>query len=171
MKFIKSFLKYYLPTLIFIGALGIFTLVYMFKNHTPILMFVFGKARVHSNLAETIVKRDGTESPNIKVFILDNGNKFLVYNPDSKGDYGVIIVDKAKFDIASTNFGENYYDLLFGQILFQTDGAYAAIYASHPKWELNPKLEISEQRISYITKKLQGDDYIDVNHEIIFKGK
>jgi len=170
MKFIKSFFKYYLPSLIFIVALGILFLVYMFKNHVPILMFVFGKAIVHSNLAETIVKRDGIELPNVKVFILENGNQFLVYNPDSKGSYGVIIVDKAKFDIASTNFGENYYDLLFGKFLFQTDGA-SAIYASSPKWELNPKLKITEQRISYITKKLQGDDYIDVNHEIIFRDK
>ena len=154
MKFIKSFFKHYLPVLIFIGALGILFLVYMVKNHMPILKFVFGSARVHSNLADAIVKEDGIELPNAKVFILENENKLLVYTPESKS-YDVIIVDKTENNLGLTNSGKENYELVFGSFLFQSASAYNAVYANGVKWELDPKLNISNNQITYRTERLE----------------
>ena len=170
MKFIKRFIKYYLPTLIFIGALGILFLVYMIKNHTPILKFVFGGARIHSNIADAIVKEDGIELPNAKVFILENGNELLVYAPESK-NHKVIIVDKLKNNIGLGNSGEGDYELIFDRFLFQTESAYGVVPANGAKWGLKPNLQISEKKITYKTEKWLDEKFVDVNHEIIFKGK
>lgn len=170
MKFIKSFFKYYLPTLIFISALGILFLVYMIQNHSPILKFMLGGARIHSNIADVVVKEDGIELPNAKVFILENGNKLLVYAPESKS-YDVIIVDKLKKDLGLTNSGEDYYELIFEKFLFQTESAYGAVYANGAKWGLKPNLQINQNKITYKTEKWLNEKLIDVNHEIIFKDK
>lgn len=168
MKFIKSFFKYYLPMLIFFGALGTLFLVYMVKNHTPILKFVFGGARIHSNLANAIVKEDGIELPNATVFILENGNKLLVYTPESKS-YDVIVIDKLNNDLGITNSGKQNYELVFDKFLFQTENAYGV--APRGKMEFKPNLKINDEQITYLTHRLENKKIVDVNHEIIFKGK
>lgn len=171
MKFIKRFIKYYLPIFLFISATSVFLLVYMKRNHEPVLRFLIGDARVHSNLVSATVKEDGVELSNAKVFEIKNGEQLLVYSPDSKASYKVIIINKVINNIGQTNSGKERYKLLFDKYLIQTDGAYGVVYASSVKWELDPKLIITDTKITYRTQKLENKNYVDVNHEIIFKDK
>lgn len=171
MKFIKMFLKKYLPLLIFFSALGVFILGYIITNHQTVLMYLIGYARVYTKLSDAVVKEDGVELPNAKVFIMDDGDKLLIYSPESKKSYKVLIVDKIVNDIGETNAGEDCYDLVLNSYLFQSDNAYGIVYASSAKWGMNPHLNISDKQISYTTQKLENGKYIDVNHQIIFKGE
>lgn len=171
MKFIKSFFKYYLPTLIFIGALGIFLFWYMFNNHLPILEFIFGCGTIHSNVADTIVKEDEIELTNAKVFILENGNKLLIYTPDSEKSHDVLIVDKLKNNVGLTNSGKDNYEILFDRFLFQSKNAYRIVYANEGKWALKHNLKISNKDISYKSVSWVDGYHNVVNHEIIFKDK
>jgi hypothetical protein len=172
-EFMKKILRFYLPAFITIFSLMVFAFVYLWKNHPILLGFALGKARVISTRVEATVKIDGVEQPESRVFSLDGGEKLLVYSPRVKGTYPVIIVDKPANDIGETNAGgKEDYELFFDRFLFQSESAYGVVYASSAKWGHKPKLEIADERISYvIPKKNENGNYINVNVEIIFKGE
>lgn len=167
MKFIKSFFKYYLPTLIFFGALGIFVLVYMVTNHKQVLIYALGHGeRIHTKTINAIVKENGVELPNAKIFVLEDKNQLYVYNPDSKKILSTIIVDKGKNNIGiPVN-----YDVFLGNFLFETDES-GVVLANGVKWDIEPKLNITEDKITYTTDSFEDKNYVDVNYEIIFKDK
>jgi hypothetical protein len=142
----------------------------MVKNHSVLIKYALGKARIHSEIVKSTVKINGNEQTGVKVFKLDN-ERWLVYSPNFEDSNGVIIVDKAKNDIASTNAGKDYYELIFNNYLFQSDSAYAVVYASSAKWGLNPNLDITDSRISYMTQELENDKLVEVQTEILFKGE
>jgi len=166
----KKFLKFYLPIFIIIQSLFVWLPFYLIKNHSVLLKYSLGMARLHSETVNSIVKVDGNEQPEIKIFKLDN-ERWLVYSPNFENGERVIIVDKARNDIASTNSSEDDYELVFNNYLFQSDSAYGLVYASSPKWDLKPNLEIMDSRISYTTKKLENGNLVDVRTEILFKGE
>jgi hypothetical protein len=166
----KKILRFYLPIFIILLSLSFLFFIYMIKNHSVLIKYVFGMARLHSETVNSIVKIDGKEQTDVKVFKLDN-EKWLVYSPTFKNGTRVIIVDKSSYDIASTNASEKDYELIFDNYLFQADSAYGLIYASSAKWELKPNLEITDSRISYTTRKLENDKLVDVQTEILFKGE
>lgn len=167
----KKILRFYLPAFIALFSLMIFAFVYLFKNHPILLRIPFGKARVISTRVDAVVRVNGVEQPESRVFSMDGGEKLLVYSPNPKEAYSVIIVDKLKNNIGSTNTGEENYELLFDRFLFQSENAYGIVYASSVKWEHNPKLQITDERISYVIPNFNAAENLsDVNVEIIFKG-
>lgn len=165
----KKFLRFYLPVSIILLCSGFSILVYLVKNHSVAILYPLGKARLHTETVEATVKINGVQKVNAKVFKV-SPDEWLVYAPESES-HPVIIIDEAKNDIGSTNSGKNYYELLFGRYLVQSDAAYAVVYASSPKWELNPNLEITDSRISYKTQRLENGKLVDVPVEILFKGE
>jgi hypothetical protein len=171
----KKFLKYYLPILMIFLSLSflflVYVEVYVEKNHPILIWYLIGRARVHSQTISSVVKVNEKEQITAKVFKV-NKDKFLIYIPDSDETYPVIIVDKARRDIGSTDAGKTRYELLFDRYLLQSDSAYAIIYASDAvKWGYNANLEMTASRISYTTPKLEDDKFVDIKVEILFKGE
>ncbi|HEX8248566.1 MAG TPA: hypothetical protein VF599_10365 [Pyrinomonadaceae bacterium] len=170
---LKKFLGFYLPAFITIFSLAILLFGYLFVNHPLLLRFSVGKSRVISPRVEAVVKVNGVEQPESGVFSMDGGDKLLVYAPNSKETYPVIIVDKLKNDIGSTNAVEKEdYELFFDRFLFQSENAYGLVYASDTvKWGYNPKLQITGERISYVTPNYKNEKHLqETSVEIIFKG-
>lgn len=169
----KKFLGFYLPAFIGVFSLALFLFGYLLKNHPLLLKFPFGYARIISSPVEAVVKINGVEQPESRVFSFadDGGEKLLVYSPDSKETYPAVIVDKLKNDIGITNAGVENYELFFDSLLFKSESAEGIVYASDAKWGHNPKLQITGERISYVTVKYENGKYPrEVNAEIILKG-
>jgi hypothetical protein len=167
----KKILKFHLPAFITLFSLLILVFGYLLANHSVLLRYPLGKAIAISTPVDAVVKINGVEQPESTVFSMNEGEKLLVYSPNTKETYPVIIVDKLKNNIGYTNSGEENYELLFDRFLFQSENAYDIIYASSMKWEHNPKLQISDQRIFYVTEKYENGNDIEVNVEVIFKGE
>lgn len=163
----KKNLKIYLSIslLLFLMTVGIAG--YLVAYHSVVVRFVTGSARLISSPVRSVIKIDGKVAANAKVFHLDDG-KLLVYNPNAEQTHPVIIIDKLKNDIGTTNAGKEYYELIGDRYLFQADSAYGIVYASDAKWEYNPNLSITDTGISYTTQKLENNEFKDIPVEILF---
>lgn len=166
----KKFLRFYLPITVILFSLSLFFVAYIFKDNPLLFEYLLGQARLHRPSTKATVKINGVEQPTIRIFDIDT-DKFIVYASDVKETRPVIIVDRAKNDIGSTNASEGHYGLLFGRYLLQSHTAYAVVYASDMKWDYNPNLVIMGSHVSYTTPKYEKDKTTDVKVEILFKGE
>ncbi len=150
----KKFLKTYLPLLMFLGASGVFLLIYMVENHAAVLKYfagevgLEGKAKIITTKVNAIVKEDGIEQNRIKTFE-DEGKLYLVFEKTEDLSFGVLIVDIARKDIYAPVVGD-CYDLLFSKYLFQAEcGQRGDYYSGLKKGIYNVKLTSTDSQMNF----------------------
>jgi hypothetical protein len=163
----KKFLKFYLP--IFAAFLSLIFLIsaYLLNNHPIFVQYMFGDARLYCQIVDAVVKINGQESPEVKVYKVENEN-LLVYTPFGLLYKPVVIVDKAKNDIGGANAGYENYELLFNRYLLQSENSHGITYASETKTRYDVNLEITESKVSYNVTQNDGGR---VNFEILLNGE
>jgi hypothetical protein len=156
----KKFLRFYLPLLIAISAFGFFTLRYLVENHENVLKCLVGEGKMISPAKKTVIKIDGIELPDAKIFEAD-GNFYLV--TESIKDFDLLILVKSKNDVILPNSGCR--EVVFSNYLFLADCAKGYFYAdrSPAGMDFDPQLKITSSDINFVVP----------NHkiEIIFKGE
>lgn len=176
----KKFFKYYLPTLIIIGASGVFLLGYMIFNQADFLKYLAGKAgyEVKGNIfranTSAVVREDGVEQSRIKVFE-DDGKIYLVFDKVSDSGSGVLIVDKAKKDIYAPNM-YHCFEMIFSRYLFQAECGQRGDYLSGEKHQgYQVKLESNDSQINFQLPEYSYGESVKLKRnrqmEIIFKDK
>lgn len=175
----KKILKYYLPLTIFFLALGIFFLIYMVQGHLAVLKYfagelgLEGKGKIISKQINAVVKEDGIEQDQIKLFE-DEGKIYMVFQKTGHPGFGVLIVDKERKDIFSPLLSNNCYGLVFSRYLFQAEcGQRGDYYSGLKKGMYNVKFTSTDFKINF---QLPAEyDYGKVIRneqiEIIFKGE
>ena len=87
----------------------------------------------------------------------------MVYAPEVKVIDSVTIVDETNRDIGVTNSGEPHYQMYFDRFLFQSDSAYAVVWASDEvKSGYDPRMTVEDAKISYFLKNLYGEFKIEL---------
>jgi hypothetical protein len=174
----KKILKYYLPLTISFLALGIFFLLYMIQGHLAVLKYfagelsLEGKGKIISEQLKAVVKEDGIEQKQIKLFE-DEGKIYIIFQKTGHPGFGVLIVDKEKKDIFTPLVSSNCYGLVFSSYLFQAECGQRGDYYGGEKHEgYSVKMESNDSQISfqlpvYNDGKLERDRKI----EIIVKGE
>ena len=173
----KKFLRFYLPLLIFLASLGIFSLAYMYENHNTILRYfagevrIEGKGKIISAKINAIVKKDGIEQDQVKLF--DDEGKIYMVSPevDDSGIY-VLIIDKERKDVFVPI--RNCHELLFSKYLIQSEcGQRGDFYGGGKHEGYQVKLEASDSQINFQLPAEFKDGKVVGNKqiEIIFKGE
>lgn len=167
----KKILKYYLPTLILLSAIGILFLGYMLKNHIVVLKYLAGEAKIIKTQTSATVRENGIEQKRIKLFE-DEGKIYIVFQETEDLGFGVLIVDEKRKDIFAPNVG-NCYELLFSSYLFQAETGCGGDYYSGLKHEMyNVKLESTNSNINFqLPEYNYGKVERDRKMEIIFRGE
>ena len=171
----KKILKYYLPLLIFLGALGILFLGNMLKNHIVILKYLAGEAKIINTKINAVVKENGIEQDHIKLFE-DDGKIFIVFQKTETSSFGVLFIDKERTDIFTPSIG-NCYEFLFSRYLIQADCGRAGVGFSRGKHESGQsKFESTKSQINFQYPTYNYDERYrqisrDRKFEIIFRGE
>lgn len=172
LRFMNYFVKFYPSVMTGLILFCLISSLYLIRYHRALFMCLIGHGRIQNQLLDAKVLVDGAEQPDGKVFRYKDGQndeKFLVYLANNNKTDSVIIVDKTKNNIGITNSGEENYELFLNRFLFQKDSAYAIVYASSAKWGLDPKLEVTDSKISYVTRNYKKDDsFAEIKTEIFF---
>jgi hypothetical protein len=163
----KKFLKFYLPIFVAFLSLSILVFAYLFNDPPILARYMLGHGKLYSQTVDAVVKINGKEVPEAKVFKADN-EKLFVYTPYGILSVPVIVVDKTKNDIGMIRADYENYELIFNRYLLQSESSYDVVYASDVKAKYDPDIQITESRISYNLCAYYGSK---VNFEILLKGE
>lgn len=133
--------------------------VFLFINYPIVLKVPAGTARVLTSKVKASVKVDGIEHSDARCFQMKsyfNGiptDRIVLWLP-VKSIYtnrAIFIIDRMRHEVGSTNTSEEAYYLLLDTFLFQSEGGSGLIpFDSAKSYEVDPKLLITENSISFI---------------------
>lgn len=141
----KKFLRFFLPLLLVVIALGLF-----------LIGILIGDGKVISRAKNAVIKMDGVELPDAKIFESDE-SFYLVL--ESVKDLDLLIIVKPANDVILPNGGCR--EVLFSNYLYLADCAKGKFYSFDTSF--NTQLKISNSDVNFITPEHKI--------EIIFKGE
>lgn len=161
----KKFLRFYLPLLLALTALGVFTLRYLVVNHENALKCL-RECRVISAPKSAVVKIDGVESTGSKIFE-DEKNYYLVSDIYKKDSFSLMIIDKSKNDVT---FPTGCYDTIFSSYLLLPDCAGGIFLSDSVKGNgFDSQLKITGSNINFVVPENKHFDIPEHKIEILYQ--
>lgn len=149
---IKKIFKYYLPSAIFFLSFVSFLGFYFFENHKVLLRYIFERAttdktKIFSGQIDAVIKIDGIESENVRLF-KENEKIYFVAPKIVGSGISVLVIDNARKDIFVPI--RDCHEILYSKYLIQNEcGSRGAYYSDEQKSLYDVKYSSDDSRINF----------------------